>query len=69
MPGLDPGIYLFFAKEFFKAMDCRVKPGNDDRVCCSPHRDTCADTASHFPFCFAQQSVYRPWACWPSAVV
>ena len=35
----------------------------------SVYRDTCADTASHLPFCFAQQSVYRPWACWPSAVV
>jgi hypothetical protein len=26
MPGLDPGIHLFT-----KMMDCRVKPGNDDR--------------------------------------
>ena len=26
MPGLDPGIHLFK-----KMMDCRVKPGNDDR--------------------------------------
>ena len=51
-------------------MDCRVKPGNDGAgVRATPYRDTCADTASHLPFCFAQQSVYRPWACWPSAVV
>jgi hypothetical protein len=26
MPGLDPGIHLFR-----KMMDCRVKPGNDER--------------------------------------
>ena len=58
MPGLDPGIHLLFARSLFsKGMDCRVKPGNDDVVCGGLYRDTCADTASHFPFCFAQQSV------------
>ncbi len=28
MPGLDPGIHR--KDNFFKAMDCRVKLGNDD---------------------------------------
>ena len=44
---------------FAQAMDGRVmSPGYDeDDVVCVAHRDTCADTASHFPFCFAQQSV------------
>jgi hypothetical protein len=35
-------------------MDCRVKPGNDQN---GIHLETCADTASHRPFCRAQQSV------------
>ena len=47
-------------------MDCRARrqvyavcakqtamPGNDG----ISYLDTCADTASHFPFCLAQQSV------------
>jgi hypothetical protein len=29
MRGLDPRIHLL-RKDSFKAMDCRVKPGNDD---------------------------------------
>ena len=30
MPGLDPGIHQSSRKAFFKMMDCRVKPGNDE---------------------------------------
>jgi hypothetical protein len=51
MRGLDPRIH-HLRKSLSKGMDCRVKPGND--AC---HLDTCAETASHRPFCFAQQSV------------
>jgi hypothetical protein len=40
-------------KNLFEVMDCRVKPGNDG----TSYLATCADTASHFPFCLAQQSV------------
>jgi hypothetical protein len=31
MPGLDPGIHAFVFQGK-KDVDCRVKPGNDDRV-------------------------------------
>jgi hypothetical protein len=30
MPGLDPGIHPL-CKSLAKVMDCRVKPGNDDK--------------------------------------
>jgi len=30
MRGLDPRIHPSSQKGFFKMMDCRVKPGNDD---------------------------------------
>ena len=53
MRGLDPRIHHSSQDDFTKGMDCRVKPGNDEMY----HRDTCADTASQRPFCFAQQSV------------
>src|SRR5262249_51691065 len=31
--------------------------GSSPAMTAARHRATCADTASHFPFCFAQQSV------------
>jgi hypothetical protein len=31
MPGLDPGIH-HSSKEVLAKMDCRVKPGNDNRA-------------------------------------
>ena len=42
-----------------KDVDGRDKPGHDEMTATGlgHYRDTCADTASHFPFCFAQQSV------------
>jgi hypothetical protein len=33
MRGLDPRIHLL-RETFFKGMDCRVKPGNDDLAAC-----------------------------------
>ena len=54
MAGLVPGIHVLAVKE---VVDGRVKPGHDGVVGLPSHRDTCADTASHWPFCFAQQSV------------
>jgi hypothetical protein len=39
-------------------LDAPLEAGHDKRVCLDCiYRDTCADTASHFPFCLAQQSV------------
>jgi hypothetical protein len=32
VPGLDPGIHL---QILTKTMDCRVKPGNDERGVCA----------------------------------
>ena len=59
MPGLDPGHpRTWVAMKASKTWMAGIKPGHDDAVCERAfYRDTCADTASHLPFCFAQQSV------------
>ena len=53
MAGLVPAIHV---SEIKKDVDARHKAGHDDFDCCG-YRDTCAETASHFPFSLAQQSV------------
>jgi hypothetical protein len=42
------------------ALSTKIEPdsrGSSPAMTAAHHRVTCADTASHFPFCFAQQSV------------
>src|SRR5262249_40883558 len=66
MPGPDLGIHLSSEE---RSRCWRWIAGSSPATTAAYHRVTCADTASHFPFCFAQQSVYRPCGGCPSGVV
>jgi hypothetical protein len=50
----DPGIHRSSLEAFYRR---GWIAGSSPAMTVMSHRDTCADTASHFPFCLAQQSV------------
>jgi hypothetical protein len=57
MPGLVPGIYVLGRNERMTWMAGTSPAMTRLLGGLSVYRDTCAETASHLPFCFAQQSV------------